>query len=195
MLPKIGPWHERPAAMAGGGIFLDDVGAGDVRRHQVGRELDALEDQAERLRDGADHQRLRRAGQAGDQAVAADEERDQDLVEHFVLPDDDLAHLREDAVAHRVKALDALLEFSGVQVDFSRSGHRSIFLSRESLELQEQFLRRADNRARLRARQHVVLGLVLLAGGEVGLRQVELRPALSSGCMATTAAYSRIAPA
>ena len=38
--------HERPASMAGGLVFLDDVGAGHVRRHQVGGELDALEDQA-----------------------------------------------------------------------------------------------------------------------------------------------------
>ena len=90
MLPKIGPWHEGPAAVAGGGILLDDVGAGDVGGHQVRRELDALEDQAERLREGADHQRLGRAGQAGDQAVAADEQRDQDLVEHLLLADDDL---------------------------------------------------------------------------------------------------------
>ena len=74
MLPKIGPGHEGPAAVAGGGILFDDVRAGDVRGHQVGRELDALEDQAQRLRDGADHQRLGRAGQAGDQAVAADKQ-------------------------------------------------------------------------------------------------------------------------
>ena len=32
------------------GVFFDDVGAGDVGRHQVGRELDALEHQAQRLR-------------------------------------------------------------------------------------------------------------------------------------------------
>jgi hypothetical protein len=40
--------HEGPGAVAGGGIFLDDVGAGDVGRHQVRRELDALEHQAQR---------------------------------------------------------------------------------------------------------------------------------------------------
>ena len=90
MLPKIGPWHEGPAAVAGGRILFDDVGAGDVGRHQVRRELDALEDQAQRLRDGAHQQRLGGAGQAGDQAVAADEQGDQDLIEHFFLADDDL---------------------------------------------------------------------------------------------------------
>jgi hypothetical protein len=110
--------------MAGGGIFLDDVGAGDVGGHQVRRELDALEFEAQRLRDGADHQRLRGAGQAGDQAVAADEERGEDLVDDLLLADDDLANLAENAVAHGVKAVDAFLEFRGVEIHFS-SSHRS----------------------------------------------------------------------
>ena len=96
------PVHERPAAVPGGGIFLDDVRAGDVRGHQVRRELDALEHQAQRLRDGADHQRLGRAGQAGDQAMAADKQRDQNLVEHFLLSDDDLADLRRECSSRTV---------------------------------------------------------------------------------------------
>ena len=117
MLPKIGPWHERPAAVARGGVFLDDVRAGDVRGHQVRRELDALELEAQRLRDGADHQRLRRAGQAGDQAMAADEQRDQNLIQHFLLSDDHLADLGEDVVAHRLKAFDALFQFCGIRIE------------------------------------------------------------------------------
>ena len=48
---------------------------------------------------------LARPGHAGDQAVAAGEERDQDLIDHRVLPDDDLADLGEDALA---AARDAL---------------------------------------------------------------------------------------
>ena len=55
--------HERPGAVAGGGVFFDDVGAGDVARHQVGGELDALENQAKGLREGAHQQRLGGAGQ------------------------------------------------------------------------------------------------------------------------------------
>ena len=54
-------------------VFFDDVGAGDVARHQVGRELNALEDQPQGLRQGANQERLGGAGQSGDQAVAADE--------------------------------------------------------------------------------------------------------------------------
>jgi hypothetical protein len=48
------------------------------------------------LRDGADHERLRSAGQAGDEAVAADEERGEDLVDDLLLSDDDLATLSEE---------------------------------------------------------------------------------------------------
>ena len=42
---------------------------------------------------------LARPGHAGDQAVAAGEERDQHLLDDLVLPDDDLAQLGEDALA------------------------------------------------------------------------------------------------
>ena len=92
---------ERPAAVAGGRVLLDDVGAGDVGGHQVRRELDALEHQAQRLRDGAHQQRLGRAGQAGDQAVAADEQRGEDLVDDLLLADDHFLHLPDDAGRER----------------------------------------------------------------------------------------------
>ncbi len=120
MLPKIGPWtkvQRRWPVVGSSSMMSVPVMSEGIRS---GRELDAPELEAERLRDGAHHQRLGGAGHAGDQAVAADEERDQDLVEHLLLADDDLAHLREDAVAHGVKALDALLQFRGVLIDFSK---------------------------------------------------------------------------
>ncbi len=43
-------FDECPLAMAGGQILFDDVGSRDVRRHEVGRELDATELQAQRIR-------------------------------------------------------------------------------------------------------------------------------------------------
>ena len=101
--------NERPAAMASGGIFFDDVRAGDIRWHQVRRELDALEYQAERLRDGADHQRFGGPGQPRNQAMSADEKRGEDLIEDLILSDDHLPDLRENAVAHGLKPFDALL--------------------------------------------------------------------------------------
>ena len=82
-------------------ILFEDVGAGDVGGHQVGRELDALERQAQRAGQRAHQQCLGGAGQAGDQAVAAHQQRDQQLFDDFVLADDELAHF----VANRVEAL------------------------------------------------------------------------------------------
>ena len=79
--------HPAPA-LAG---LLEDLGPGDVGRHQVGRELDPLELEVEDLRDRADQQRLRQPGRAGDQAVAAGEEADQELMRRLLLADD---HLR-----------------------------------------------------------------------------------------------------
>ena len=136
--------HERPAAVPRGGILLDDVRAGDVGGHQVRRELDALERQAQRLGNRADHQRLRRAGQAGDQAMAADEQRDQNLVEHFLLSDDDLADLGENVVAHRLKAFDALLQFRGIRIELCDGGH--VFISlRWNPSVAAIIFERADN--------------------------------------------------
>ena len=99
MLAKIGPGTKVQVRRPVVGIFFDDVGAGDVGRHQVGRELDALEFQAQNLRQRADQQRLGGSGQAGDQAVAADEQRDHHLLDHFLLADDHLANLGDDVFA------------------------------------------------------------------------------------------------
>ena len=95
--------------MAGGGILLDDVGAGDVGRHQIGRELDALEYQAEGLRHGADEQRLGGAGKAGDQAMAADEQGDHHLFQHLFLSDDHAPDLAHNFRLHLAEAFDARL--------------------------------------------------------------------------------------
>ncbi len=81
------------------GFFFEDLGAGDVRRHQIRRELDALEVEIEDAGERLDQQRLREAGHAGDQAVSAREERDQYFFDDFVLTDDDLAQLGEDLLA------------------------------------------------------------------------------------------------
>jgi hypothetical protein len=67
------------------GVLRNEVGAGDVRRHQVGRELNAVELELEHLRERADEQRLGQARDADDQAVAADEQRQQHLMHHIVL--------------------------------------------------------------------------------------------------------------
>ena len=92
MLAKIGPVHEAKLAPAGLAL-LEDHGAGDVGRHQVRRELDALEGHVEDLADGADHERLGQAGHADQQAVAAREDGREDLLDHVGLADDDAPEL------------------------------------------------------------------------------------------------------
>ena len=116
--------------MAGREIFLDDVGAGNVGRHQVGRELDAPETQAKGFRDGAHHQRLGRTGKARDQAMPTDKQRGEDLIEHILLADDDLAHLGKDAFADRMEPFDAMLQLGCVLAKFRESYHRQFPSSR-----------------------------------------------------------------
>ncbi len=65
-----------------------DAGADEVRRHEVGRELDPLERAAEHVRRRLDRQRLREAGHALDQQMPAREEAHEHALEHLVLPGD-----------------------------------------------------------------------------------------------------------
>ncbi len=80
-------------------ILVEDLGAGDVRRHQVGRELDTLEAEIENLRQRLDQQRFREPRDARDQAVAAAEQRHQHFIDDVILPDDDLAKFRKNFLA------------------------------------------------------------------------------------------------
>ena len=65
------PGREHHPSSSRFGVVLNDVGAGDVARHQVRRELDARELQIEHLRHRVDEQRFRQSRHADDQTVAA----------------------------------------------------------------------------------------------------------------------------
>ena len=99
------PLHELhpPPAFA---RFLEDLRAGDVRRHQVGRELNPLKLQVEDLRDRADEQGLRQPGRTGDQAMTAGKQADQELMRRLLLADDHLGKLALDPAAALVDLLD-----------------------------------------------------------------------------------------
>ena len=71
------------------GAFLQHLGAENVRRHQVGRELDALGIEAERDAHGLDQLGLGEAGHADQQRMAAGQDRDQRVFDHPVLAEDD----------------------------------------------------------------------------------------------------------
>ena len=72
-------------------LQVEDVGAGDVGGHQIGRELDALELAAETRRERAREQRLGEAGHAFDERVLVAEDHDQRIADGVFLADDDLA--------------------------------------------------------------------------------------------------------
>src|SRR5215471_7703716 len=83
-------FDEHARALAGGPVFFDDFGSGDVRRHQVRCELNALEIQMEHLSNSCNEQRLCETGNAGDDGVTAGQHRYHHLVEDVFLSDDDL---------------------------------------------------------------------------------------------------------
>ena len=89
MLVKTGPSTKRKSRRPVLVLF-QHVRAGDVRGHQVGRELDPLELDVEDAGQRADHQRLGQARHAHQQAVAAGEDGGEHLLDHVVLADDDL---------------------------------------------------------------------------------------------------------
>ena len=91
------PLHEPQAAVPA--VFVEDLGPGDVGGHQIGGELNPLERQIEDLGERLDQQRLRQPRDTSDEAVAAGEQRDQDLIDDGVLPDDDFPDLGKDAFA------------------------------------------------------------------------------------------------
>ncbi len=117
--------HECPSPVAGRGILFDDVRSGDVRGHQVRRKLDAAKDQAECLGDGANHQGLGGAREPGNQTMAADEQGRENLIQHVLLTNDDLANLSQNIVTDGLETFDAPFQFYGVQIQFGECGHCS----------------------------------------------------------------------
>ena len=84
------PAHEPEHAAAGGPILFQHVRAGDVGRHQVGRELDPPERQRQRIGQRLDEQRLGQAGDTDEQAVPAREQRHQQMIDDLLLTHDGL---------------------------------------------------------------------------------------------------------
>ncbi len=101
-------------ALPGRLVLLEDVGAGDVARHQVGRELDAAELEVEHAGETRDQQGLGQPGHADQQHVAVGEQRGQELFDHGILADDDLAQLGLDALTRRANLFDGLEIGGGV---------------------------------------------------------------------------------
>src|SRR4029077_20257951 len=90
--------REDEMAATGLRIFLNDLSARDVARHEVRRKLNSREFQIEDLRHGVNEQRLREPRHADDQAVAAGEQRQQHEIDHVLLTDDQLTQLGDDSL-------------------------------------------------------------------------------------------------
>ncbi len=90
-LQKTGPSSVSKRRAAG----LEDPRADEVGGDEVGRELHAAEGAAEHGRGRLDRQRLREAGNALDQQVAAGDEAHEHALEHLVLPGDHALDLDE----------------------------------------------------------------------------------------------------
>ncbi len=98
--------QEPELAGAGCLILLDHLGARDVGRHQVRRELHAAELEAERVGQRADEQRLRQARHAFQDAVTPGEQGDEQLLDHVLLADNHLAKLSGEPAVRVAEALD-----------------------------------------------------------------------------------------
>ena len=79
---------EAEGAPARGQVFLDDLGAGDVARHEIGGELHPIEGEVERLGHGRDHERLGQAGHPDQQRVSAGQDGGDDPFHDVFLPHD-----------------------------------------------------------------------------------------------------------
>src|SRR5262249_24557366 len=76
---------ESPPAML---VFLEYFGTHDVARHQVGRELDAFGVHSQHGAERVDEAGLRQSGYANQEAVAACQKRDQNLIYDCLLTED-----------------------------------------------------------------------------------------------------------
>ncbi len=80
------------------GLDVVHLGAHQVRRQQVGRELDARKAGLDGLGHGLDQQGLGQAGHAFQQDVAVGQQRDQDALDHGLLPHHDGVDVGQEVV-------------------------------------------------------------------------------------------------
>ena len=88
-----GTRHEPEGALASCQVFLDDLSAGDVARHQVRSELHPVEAQLQCLGDCLDHEGLGKPWNTDEEGVPAGEDGRQDAINDRVLTDDALGNL------------------------------------------------------------------------------------------------------
>ena len=102
------PPDEPELSLSALGILVDDLGTGDVRRHQVRRELDPVEFEIDRLRNRLHHERLRQARHTHHEAVTPRKHGRQQVVHHLLLAHDYLGDFFRQRPAHTPDAINGL---------------------------------------------------------------------------------------
>jgi hypothetical protein len=90
MLANTGPRTNRKVRLPVGWVLIDDLCSGDVRWHQVRRELDAAELHPQRLGERGHGERLCQPRNADCQAMAPSKQADEHLLDHLILANDHL---------------------------------------------------------------------------------------------------------
>jgi len=94
-------------------VLLEQLGAGDVGRHQVRCELDAVEGQIQHIRKCLDQQCLRQAGDTLQQYMSAAQYGDEQALYDILLSDDDLTDL---IIQFRLAMVQAFNQFYVIHV-------------------------------------------------------------------------------
>ena len=109
------PLDEADDALARGPVLFNHLRAEDVGRHQVRRELNAIEAQIDRLGQLLDEERLGQAGNAAKQTVPAGEKRHQNLAHDALLPDDRFRQLALEPAGDLSDTLERNGRFLGIR--------------------------------------------------------------------------------
>jgi hypothetical protein len=105
-------------------VLFDDVGAGDVARHQVRRELHPIKGKVQGLRHRLDHERLGQSRHADQEGMAAAQDRGEDPLHHLLLAHDPLGHLPAQSGDRLRQALELLDVVELMGGSGSRRSHR-----------------------------------------------------------------------
>src|SRR5207245_2712327 len=102
------PFDETKRALSRRLVFFKNVRAGDVGRHQVRGELDAVEVELQHAGEAGNHQRLGQSRYADQQTMSPREHGRQEQFYYFVLADDDFVQLVEKLGLDLGESLDEL---------------------------------------------------------------------------------------
>ena len=87
-------------------MFLNDVGSGDIGRHEVRRELNPVETKMHGFGDTGNEKGFGQSGNSHEETVASGEEADGKLFDDFFLTDDDFSELRFEGLVFFAELVD-----------------------------------------------------------------------------------------